>query len=94
MSLRQEVLKILEAAEDGARPEALPPIRLTTVRTTVGSGKWALDLAGSAAGFLQELALQKSYFCQSSPYHLQSRSYRVGSLGRRSYGEPGTSRQG
>jgi antitoxin (DNA-binding transcriptional repressor) of toxin-antitoxin stability system len=37
MSLKQEVLAILEAAEEDARPETLPPIRLTTVRTTVSS---------------------------------------------------------
>lgn len=42
MSLRQEVLAILEAAEGGARPVSLPPIRLTTVRTT-GSSTWSRE---------------------------------------------------
>jgi Antitoxin Phd_YefM, type II toxin-antitoxin system len=37
-SVRQEVLAILEAAEDGMRSATpLPPIRLTTVRTTASS---------------------------------------------------------
>jgi antitoxin (DNA-binding transcriptional repressor) of toxin-antitoxin stability system len=38
LSLRQEVLAILEVAEDSTRSAApLPPIRLTTVRTTASS---------------------------------------------------------
>jgi len=37
LSLRQEVLAILETAEDGTRSATPPPIRLTTVRTTANS---------------------------------------------------------
>ncbi|HVT68088.1 MAG TPA: type II toxin-antitoxin system prevent-host-death family antitoxin [Trebonia sp.] len=37
LSLRQELEAILEAAEAGPRPAPLPPIRLTTVRTTAAS---------------------------------------------------------
>jgi len=39
-SLQQEVRSILAAAEAEKSPAALPPIRLNTVRTTVGS-RWS-----------------------------------------------------
>jgi antitoxin (DNA-binding transcriptional repressor) of toxin-antitoxin stability system len=39
-SLQQEVRSILAAAEADESPEALPPIRLRTVRTTTGS-RWS-----------------------------------------------------
>ena len=39
-SLQQEVRSILAAAEADESPEALPPIRLNTVRTTAGS-RWS-----------------------------------------------------
>jgi antitoxin (DNA-binding transcriptional repressor) of toxin-antitoxin stability system len=37
LSLRQEVLAILDAAEGDTRPASLPPIRLATVHTTANS---------------------------------------------------------
>jgi antitoxin (DNA-binding transcriptional repressor) of toxin-antitoxin stability system len=37
LSLREEVLAILAAAEGGAGSAAMPPIRLTTVRTSASS---------------------------------------------------------
>jgi len=42
ISLRQEVLAILEAAEDDTRSATLPPIRLATVRTTANSA-WSRE---------------------------------------------------
>jgi plasmid stability protein len=41
-SLEQELRAILDAAENGPEPAALPPIRLATVRTS-GSSSWSRE---------------------------------------------------